>query len=704
MESKALSFISIILLIFSFFASSKSQSLLNTIFPSNSFHGTWLHAQGDNDNVEPMPSPEYNSPNIPKLPGPSPAPEPPQSPEKSGPSPSPEPPQSPEKSGPTPSPEPPQSPENPGPSPSPEPPQSPEQSGPSSSPEPAQSPEQSGPSPSPDYNSPISAPASAPTQRPIPGGEWEVLQKFVGVSAMHMQLLHTNQVIIFDSTNFGSTNLSLPKGSRCKEREEFRNGRLPPNKEVDCSAHSFLYDITTNKYRPLVVQTNVWASSGALDPDGSLLQTGGYRNGSKKIRVFKPTNDDTCDWLEVSQDLKVGRYYGTTQILPDGRIIIVGGHQAPSYEFFPKTAIPVEPGDRYSLLFLNENTDPLEVNSLYPFLHLLPDGNLFVFANQHAVLLNYVERKIIRKYPTIPGARRSNPLTGSSVLLPLNLTGIGKKRSELEAEVMICGGAKRGAYLRASKGDRQKATKTCGRLKVTDDNPEWFMENMPMGRVMSDMVLLPTADVVIINGASKGSAMWEMAEEPVLHPVLYVTCQSDPNKRFVVMNPTQTPRLFQSTAILLPDGRILVGGSNPHEKYRFDGVKYATDTSLEAFSPHYLDPQYADRRPTISSLEGVPNNVVSYGQKFSVKLNLKYYNPRQDLMVTMIAPSFTTHSFAMNQRLLVLDCADAEHLDKEDYSMTVYAPPNKNIAPPGYYMMFVVHDGIPSPGIWVKMK
>ncbi|XP_027099593.1 aldehyde oxidase GLOX [Coffea arabica] len=668
MDSRYLSFISIIVLsMFSFFTSSTSEAeFLPFTISSNKFvHRAWL--DGDNVNTETTSSPAKSP-----LPSPKPAPKRDDDIPESSPSPSPSPVDRPTPRAPAPS---------------------PVSRG-------AQIPK---PSPSQDYG-PVPAPAPAPAKRPIPGGEWQVLQNFVGVSAMHMQLFHNNKVVIFDSTNFGPSNLSLPK-HRCLEKD-YLNQKKPAN--IDCTAHSFLYDIATNTYRPLLVHSNVWASSGANDDDGILVQSGGYNHGSKKIRIFRPTNGETCDWLEVNQMLRQGRYYATTQSLPDGRIIVVGGHAAFSYEFFPKAAVSPG-GDLYSLPFLKSTFDHIEVSNLYPFLHLLPDGNLFIFANRHSILLNYMKHEVVRKFPPIPGARRSTPLTGSSVLLPLNLTGVRDNPisiESLDAEVMICGGAKGGAYVKASKGEHVLASTTCGRLKVTEKEPKWVMEKMPLRRVMPDMLLLPTSDVIIVNGAKRGSAMWEMADDPVLHPVLYVACEPDPSRRFIVMNPSSTPRLFQSSAILMPDGRILVGGSNPTGSYKFQGVKYPTDTSLEAFSPHYLDPQFDDVRPSIPSIEGAPGNVnvISYGQQLSVKFDLKHLNPGRGFDVTLIAPSFTTHSFAMNQRLLVLDCAGVEEISNGVYNMTVYAPPTKNIAPPGYYMMFVVHDGIPSPGAWVKLE
>ena len=70
-------------------------------------------------------------------------------------------------------------------------------------------------------------------------GQWNLVQPSVGISAMHMQLLHNDKIIMFDRTDFGHSYLPLSNG-RC---------RMDPNDialKVDCSAHSVLYDVPTN--------------------------------------------------------------------------------------------------------------------------------------------------------------------------------------------------------------------------------------------------------------------------------------------------------------------------------------------------------------------------------------------------------------------------------------------------------------------------
>ncbi|KAL8249893.1 hypothetical protein R6Q59_006761 [Mikania micrantha] len=321
-----------------------------------------------------------------------------------------------------------------------------------------------------------------------------------------------------------------------------------------------------------------------------------------------------------------------------------------------------------------------------------------------SILLDYVSGRVVREFPPIPGEKRSYPSTGSSVLLPITLhehdpSPGSRLAPDQVVEVMICGGARAGAFPMAERGVYTAAARTCGRMNLISPQPYWVIETMPLRRVMPDMILLPTGDVLIINGASRGTAGWENAVEPALHPVLY-----EPKKRlFTVLNPTRRPRMYHSSATLLPDGRILVGGSNPHVAYEFSGVNFPTDLSLESFSPPYMDERFAYYRPSILSVDYDVDESLSYGQYFAITLTMSLSGVDRRLMVTLVAPSFTTHSFAMNQRVLVLYVDGVEQVSLFGYRVTVRAPSSPNLAPPGYYMLFVVHDEIPSHAVWIRL-
>lgn len=517
-------------------------------------------------------------------------------------------------------------------------------------------------------------------------GRWRLLHANVGISAMHMQLMHDNKVVIFDRTDFGPSNISLP-GGRC---------RIDPSDEalkIDCTAHSILYDIITDTYRPLMVQTDTWCSSGAVLPNGTLVQTGGFHDGDNVTRMYTSCPDDICDWVEYPNYLSRRRWYATNQILPDGRIIIIGGRREFSYEFFPR---PSPRRQTFQLRLLIETREGNVENNLYPYVHLLPDGNLFIFANTRSILFDYNQNRVVREFPRIPGGDpRNYPSTGSSVLLPLD-----ENEHSIDPEVLVCGGAPRGAYQQALRGTHVRAISTCGRLRITDQNASWVMETMPIPRVMGDMLLLPTGDVIIINGGQSGTAGWELGRQAATRPVMYHP--SNPSdQRFSVMEPSPRPRMYHSAAILLTDGRVLVGGGNPHIYYNFSDVFYPTDLSLETFSPPYLSTQYATIRPVILYVD----DTVSPGQRFLLSFSVGEYIAGSVLSVRIVAPSFTTHSYSMNQRMVVLRID--EIIDNEtssSYSLSVVGPSSAEIAPPGYYLLYVVHSGIPSSGVWVRLQ
>ncbi|THU61030.1 hypothetical protein C4D60_Mb07t18980 [Musa balbisiana] len=649
------------------------------------------------------------------------------------------------------------------------------------------------------------------------GGEWKLLQHSIGVSAMHMQLLHNDRVVVFDRTDFGPSNLSLPDG-RC--RNDPNDKALP----VDCTAHSAEYDVVANAFRPLMILTDTWCSSGSVAPDGTLVQTGGFNDGERAARTFRPCDDGSCDWVETAQALAVRRWYATNQVLPDGRAVVVGGRRQFNYEFYPKpdpsdmstialrflqdtrddvednlypfvhlsidgnlfifannrailldyskntvvrtypkmpsgeprnypssgssVLLPLKPspteaevlicggapagsysqalavrrwyatnqvlpdgravvvGGRrqfnyefypkpdpsdmstIALRFLQDTRDDVEDN-LYPFVHLSIDGNLFIFANNRAILLDYSKNTVVRTYPKMPsGEPRNYPSSGSSVLLPL-------KPSPTEAEVLICGGAPAGSYSQALQKKRfLRALDSCGRIKITDAAPSWSMEAMPVPRVMGDMVLLPDGDVLLINGAAAGTAGWELGHDPILTPVVYRP-EGAAGARFDVQSASTTPRLYHSTAVLLRDGRVLVGGSNPHVKYNFSGVEYPTELSMEAFSPSYLSSENSRLRPQILT---PPSPIqLTYGGRFSLQFSVGVVS-EGGIRVTMVAPSFATHSFSMNQRLLVLETEGGTS------EVVAVAPASDILAPPGYYMVYVVNGEVPSEGIWAHIQ
>lgn len=220
------------------------------------------------------------------------------------------------------------------------------------------------------------------------------------------------------------------------------------------------------------------------------------------------------------------------------------------------------------------------------------------------------------------------------MLLPLPAAG-----GFSNPEVVVCGGAAYGAYLSGNTG--VGTSQTCGRIAPLVEGAGWAMEDMPQKRTMGDMVILPTRDVLIINGAGNGAQGWGGATNPVQAPNLYNPYNA-PGTRFSTLTGTNIPRVYHSTANLLQDGRILPAGSNTHQFYTFTGYQ-PTELRIETFSPPYFG-------ATQVYLKKAPGGL-GYGDDFTAVV--KATTPTT-IELNLVNAPFVTHSYAMGQRLLQL--------------------------------------------------
>jgi hypothetical protein len=502
-------------------------------------------------------------------------------------------------------------------------------------------------------------------------GTWEILVENAGIASMHTAITRFNTAVLLDRTDIGASQLALPNG-------ECRNDAQDESLQHDCTAHSAVLDLGTNRIRPLFVQTDTWCSSGQFRDDGTLVQTGGDNDGYSKIRTFTPCpGDGDCNWVETDVPLVEGRWYASNAQLPDGTQIVVGGRNNPTVEFVPANGR----GATYVPLIGNANDG--QADNLYPYVHLLPNDQIFLFANQYAVLFDWKRVTAVKQLPNLPGGPRNYPSAGSSVLLPLSAY-----IDYTLPEVVVCGGATYGAFL--NPGAALPATASCGRIAPLSEGANWQMENMPLRRNMGDMVLLPDRTVLIINGAANGAQGWGNAQNPVLTPVLY-----NPNgavgRRFQVLTGTNIARVYHSTANLLPDGRVLIAGSNTHQFYTLTGY-LATELRIEAYSPAYL----RGNRPVIAN---APEEL-AYNARFEARV--ENGNPRA-IELNLVSAAYSTHSFGQGQRLIELNAAVPAAAGGGAYTVAANAPPSAVIAPAGYYMLFAVSEGIPSVAQWVHV-
>ncbi|XP_027357401.1 aldehyde oxidase GLOX1-like [Abrus precatorius] len=526
-------------------------------------------------------------------------------------------------------------------------------------------------------------------------GHWDLISRDSGVSAMQINLMPTNKMIVYDATVYRVSRLKYPPGEPCVP---YIDGQTRQEK-LDCFAHSMEYDIETNQVRPLKVVADPWCSSGGLAPDGTLVSSGGFLVGAKTMRYIGG-HCQNCDWREYNNTLLEERWYGTQAILPNGDFIVIGGRKSFSYEFIPKEG--QVSGKNYFFPFLYETSD-IDENNLYPFVHLSVDGNLFIFANNRSLLLNPNTNKVVRTFPVLPGGSRNYPASGMSALLPIKLDGTNGNGATIKAEVIVCGGNTYDAFnLAETRKVFVPALQDCNRMIITDPNPTWNTEKMPSRRTMGDVLILPNGQLLFINGAQNGTAAWWDAEVPNFTPVLY-SPEKAKGQRFRVLKPSMIARMYHSSSAVLPSGKIWVAGSNTHNTYK-DTDKFPTETRVEAFSPPYLDQNLDKYRPNI--IEQFSMKKLIYGSKVGIEFSIQdgdHVLTKDDIKVTMYFPPFTTHGVSMNQRLVVLETMRIVQKSKGIYKVRSRAPPFGEVAPPGYYLLFVVHHGVPSKGMWVHI-
>src|SRR5260370_23985893 len=138
------------------------------------------------------------------------------------------------------------------------------------------------------------------------------------------------------------------------------------------------------------------------------------------------------------------------------------------------------------------------------------------------------------------------------------------------------------------------------------------------------------------------------------------------------------PRLYPSNTILLPDATVLMTGSNPHQG--------TYDPHMEIYSPPYLFNSNGTQatRPAIT---GVTPGVLGYGSAFQIQTP----DAANITSAVLIKAGAVTHAFDMDQRLVGLSFTAGSGV------LNATSPPNSNIAPPGYYLLFIPNSsGIPS--------
>jgi hypothetical protein len=366
-----------------------------------------------------------------------------------------------------------------------------------------------------------------------------------------------------------------------------------------------------------------------------------------------------------------GRWYPTLIPLGDGTVLATTGLTEAGDAH--NQAVEVYDGatDTWAVRHLDPGFAGLP---LYAHLFLLADGRVFFTGGRmddpmdvQPALLDLAQEPIATTpVPDLLDPDRRNQ--SASVLL-------GPAQDQ---RVLIAGGGPVG------KADQTDATDAVSIVDLGAAQPTYQpAAPLALPRLHLNAVLLPDRTVF----ASGGSLKQEDRPLARLEGEIY-----DPAAdTWSLTAPAQVARLYHSTALLLPDARVVAAGGNPEGggQVAWEPPDPEEEMRLEVFSPPYL---FRGPRPVI---DAVPQNL-RHGETVAVTTA----QARDIRWVSLVKNGVTTHSFDSGQRLVDLPISL-----RRNGAIEVEVPNNPNLAPPGWYLLFLVdEDGVPSVARWVRLE
>ena len=433
--------------------------------------------------------------------------------------------------------------------------------------------------------------------------------------------------------------------------------------EVGDPLESRVWDPATNTMTTQLFGEDLFCAGQTFLRDGRVLVGGGAPIGSlDSTHIFDPVAET---WTKVN-DMHSARWYPTLVPLADGRVMAFSGSGITDVEVYdPATG-------NWTLVSGADRNFP----ELYPSLHVVPSGEIFY---SRAGWAQAATGNTNTGYLTLTG-----PASGSwSDLGALQFNDRQEGTAVIQvdtsatpptARVTVVGGGVSGAAT-----DRNPQTGETIDLTTLAPAPAWSRTaDMHYARVNVNAVVLPDGTIFVVGGQRAGK--WNADPQAVLEPEIY-----DPrNDTWTVMAPMEHPRQYHSIAVLLPDGRVLTGGGvDPRP-----GVVERDQRSMEVFSPPYLS---MGPRPVITASPAT----VAYAATF----NIDTPSPNGIDSVVLIRPGAVTHHTDAGQRYVKLAITA-----RTATQVSVHAPANGHLAPPGFYMLFIVKaNGVPSEAAWLQL-
>lgn len=577
-------------------------------------------------------------------------------------------------------------------------------------------------------------------ETPARTGRWRVLEDSAQARSVHAILLQNGKLLVMAGS--GNDPMAFKAGT-------FR---------------SYLYDPAANTWKELITPKDVFCSGHVQLADGNVLILGGTsayppepKPGEYPSTAYKGENTSwifnihTDKYENVPYDeanphnptepgpLLGGEWYPSATELGSGDVISFGGLDEQGQgdtktNYFVDPANSADNGDLPGQ-WVGFGSGKLQQTypwywGEYPSMILTADGRLFydgshVFGNGLESTQQAPTGSSLYDFycgePPLGGGPGENPNEPNPDALVKGPNGTfarvtptpGLRSPDMRDQsaslllppaqsqkVMIMGG---GNTYTTLAGSAQSALDTTDEIDLREASPRWRPgPDLPQGRMEDGSMEPAGAGKMYISAVAlpDGTVLETGGSEHVRADDVHEASIFDPQRdTFASVAADPVGRDYHSEALLLPDGRVIALGSNPVDAV--SGIA-RFETRVSIFEPPYL---FKGPRPAIDAIDGLANATAADGTtqttqwEYGSEHVVGYSASAPIASAVLVRPGAVTHSSDPNQREVALPIvADANG------ALTVKLTENDNIAPPGYYMAFLLDaHGVPSVAQWVHV-
>lgn len=429
-------------------------------------------------------------------------------------------------------------------------------------------------------------------------------------------------------------------------------------------------DVSSSNVQNIYLNTSdLFCSGHSFLPDGRLFTAGGNTfglalDGSRATTLFDLVPSPSPAPATSGPPMTHFRWYPTVVTLGNGETAILSGIDCEAASPpCPVNDIPEVLNSAGTALRTLSTAGNISL-PLYPRMYLASDGRLFYAG------------------PNSPSRWLDTSGTGSwgATTKPFYYSAAPNFITERSNGSSVMYDVDKVLY--AGGGD--PPTALCETINLTNEAGSWTKtDTMHNARRHLDLTILADGKVLATGGTS-GSGFNNPCPENLIYEAELWDPDSGHNGTWTPLASMTHRRAYHSFAVLLIDGRVLVGGNTGAAATK-QCVANNQELQQEIFTPPYLfnsDGTLATR-PTISYAP----DTVSYGSQFLVLAPGVSTIDR----VTMVRLSSVTHSLNSTQRINKLT------FSRVGSGLRVNAPANANLAPPGHYMLFLINNaGVPS--------